>query len=159
MLMVFKIIYKREHILSHLNSRKVSEQLLNTSRTRSSVARPGSVAMSTPQTLSSHHQTPTLSSRLPVSSRPVNGSGPMTPVTSRAAGQLPSNSHTGREMRPNSFAGPPNTIGLPMATPPTPATSTDQYNNNNKYQSKLPKLNNHNNYPEQNGLLSTISQV
>ena len=94
----------------------------------------------------------------------------MTPVTSRSAqppgnlsrsAQLPSNSHTGREMRPNSFAGPPNTIGLPVATPPAPPSTQDHGSVASKYGgggSKLPKLSQQS-IPETNGLLSTISQV
>ena len=143
-----------EILASANNLRKVSEQLLNTSRNRSSISRPGSVAMSTPQ-----------SSRLPISSSTASSSSSrpnsqqsnllLTPSTSRSS-QLPNNSHTGRELRPNSFAGPPNTVGLPVPTPPSSGANNDQL----KYQSKLPKLNQTpTNIPESNGLLSTISQA
>ena len=132
-----------EMLTSANNLRKVSEQLLNTSRTRSSVSgpsRPGSVALTArPGSQQSNSSTPTV----------------------RTAG-IP-NSHTGRELRPNSFAGPPNTVGLPVASPASnnPSSNSDRdtphSNSGPKFSSKLPKLST--NYAESNGLLSTISQA
>ena len=121
-----------ELLSSANNLRKVSEQILNTSRTRNSLAglsRPGSVALS-----------PRPSSQQSNSSTP-----------------------SGREHRPNSFAGPPNTVGLPVASPApnNQSNNTDRDRDSTpsgpKFSSKLPKLSV--NYPESNGLLSTISQA
>ena len=117
-----------------------------------------------------------------------NGSTPQiqNQIPSRIP-QLPS-SVPGRENRPNSFVGPPNTVGLP-APPvgynitglPTPTmipkntsniphlkqpSSPNQFNSQisstpTRYPSKLPRLNSEaiSSYPESNGLLSTISQA
>eukprot|EP00090_Calanus_glacialis_P017436 TRINITY_DN2715_c0_g1_i4.p1 TRINITY_DN2715_c0_g1~~TRINITY_DN2715_c0_g1_i4.p1 ORF type:complete len:1218 (-),score=253.04 TRINITY_DN2715_c0_g1_i4:69-3722(-) len=120
----------------------------------------------------------------PNSQQGYNGSTPQTP--SRIP-QLPS-SVPGRENRPNSFAGPPNTVGLP--TPPADQTITglptptmipknasniphlkqpaspNPFNSSLsstplRYSSKLPRFNSEaiSSYGESNGLLSTISQA
>ena len=144
-----------ELLSSAHNLRKVSEQLLNTSRTRNSlsVAAPGL-------------------SRLPASrpsSQQSNSSSPVvrpavTPGgTGGGAGGIP-NSHTGREHRPNSFAGPPNTVGLPVASPSVANSDREPpvlaSNGAAKFNSsKLPKLKVSSNYQESPGLLSTISQA
>ena len=134
-----------EMLTSATNLRKVSEQLLNTSRTRSSVSglsRPGSVALS---------------------GRPVSQQSNSSTPQVRTPG-IP-NTHTGRELRPNSFAGPPNTVGLPVASPASnnqssnPERDQSSSNNGTKFSSKLAKLNTSVSYPESNGLLSTISQA
>lgn len=140
-----------EMLTSANNLRKVSEQLLNTSRTRSSVSglsRPGSVALS----------------GRPVSQQ-SNSSTPAGPPAS--AGRTPGipNTHTGKELRPNSFAGPPNTVGLPVASPASNTTSSNpdrdppSSSSGTKPSTKLAKLNTSVSYPESNGLLSTISQA
>ena len=142
-----------ELLSSASNLRKVSEQLLNTSRTRNSLS------VSSPAV-----------ARGPPVSRPSsqqsNSSSPVVrppPVTQGTAGI--SNSQTGREHRPNSFAGPPNTVGLPVPVASPVASSerevvTALANNGAKFSSsKLPKLKVNSNYQESPGLLSTISQA
>ena len=137
-----------ELLSSAHNLRKVSEQLLNTSRTRNSLS-----VQSVP--------TPGLS-RLPVSrpsSQQSNSSSPL--VRPPGPSGIP-NSQTGREHRPNSFAGTPNTVGLPVASP---AGSSDlqppahSSNGSKGLHSKLPKLKVNSSYQELPGLLSTISQA
>ena len=121
-----------EMLTSANNLRKVSEQLLNTSRTRNSISRPGSVALSsTPQMNYSRH---------PMAARSAQ-------VVNNRTSQIPSN-------RPHSYAaGPQNTVGLPSVSN-TPTTSTPKYSSQQQQQSPSSEL-----YPESNGLLSTISQV
>lgn len=198
------------------NLRKVSEQLLSNGRTRSSLSgpsltrpssnlsRPSSVALASPLTngvsrIPGPASIGQSSSGSSSGSRPSSQQSHVYPSPSpRPSSQLgyastpqsripqPPTSVPGRENRPNSFAGPPNTVGLPPPshnTPglPTPTTIPKNTTNiphlkqpaspnpmsspisstPNRYPSKLPRLNSDSisSYGESNGLLSTISQA
>ena len=180
------------------NLRKVSEQILTSSRTRSSLAsssRPGSIAVAV-----GSPRDPTTSLKIPPpagstghSSSSGSDSRPGSQLSLVLSGSRPSSraghpsripglpSVPGRELRPHSVAGPPNTVGLPAfavlspgtqppANTPSPRTNSFSpsihFNNlgptaGTKFQSKLPRLaaDHEAGYPESSGLLSTISQA
>ena len=148
-----------ELLSSAHNLRKVSEQLLNTSRTRNSLSVSSPAISRLPVSRPSSQQS---NSSSPVV-RPPGAPGPPGPSGPPGAPGAPGipNSQTGREHRPNSFAGPPNTVGLPVASPvPTSDSSCGSKSVlPHSAGSKLPKLTLSSNYQESPGLLSTISQA
>ena len=174
------------------NLRKVSEQILSSSRSRTSLSlagsRPGSIAVGagSPRDPGSRLPGPSSigqSSSSGSDSRP-NSQLSLAPSGSRPNSQLGHSSRIpqlpnlapGKDLRPNSYAGPPNTVGLPSVVPgPSsgllPQTSSSSIRNLSykpqtytnqpgpKFQSKLPRLSSDSDQYPESGLLSTISQA